>query len=45
MWWVFCKENPMLVDSVTYEIKEKIILLIMSGQAPSEALDSVGSEA
>ncbi len=45
MWWVFCKENPMLVDSVTYEIKEKIILLIMSGQTPNEALDSVGGEA
>jgi hypothetical protein len=43
MWWDFCKENPNLVDSVTYDVKEKVILLIMGGQTPNEAMHSVKS--
>jgi hypothetical protein len=45
MWWDFCKENPHQVLSVSYEEKEKIIVLIMNGQTPSDALNSVKNNA
>ena len=39
--WNFCKENRAEVTSVTYDEKEKIVLLIISGHSAVDALNAV----